>query len=347
MRVLPPSGADPRLAELTLPLERGRSLMAECLLDGQPVHTLDPAVESRLSVVDRQLRAQLPGDGLLCLPMATGEAPAGVLVLGIRHDQVSALLDESPLLLAFAREAGDALHAADRQRQRHNAAVADGIAAARVDQDDLVREASEPLAILRNYLATLETHIEDGNPARGQLLALNEEAERLSRLLATHDDGSRAASINQQVRRAVRVAERGGALPANARVELSLNPDLDGETGPAGPTTLQQILLNLLRLLGEHIGGGVTLSVRTTGLVETSGQRYIEILLEHDGPDLPAEIRQRLAVGSAPSGAPHAANAEGLTMAATLLRDAGGLLTYRWIHGEGARMQVMVPPAPA
>ena len=348
MRVLPPSGADPRLAELTLPLERGRSLMAECLLDGQPVHTLDPAVEPRLSVVDRQLQAQLPGDGLLCLPMATGEAPAGVLVLGIRHDQVSALLDESPLLLAFAREAGDALQAADRQRQRQNAAVADGVAAARVDHDDLVREASEPLTILRNYLATLETHIEHGDPARGQLLALNEEADRLSRLLSAHDDTAsepRTGCINQQVRRAIRVAERGGALPANARVDLRLNQDLDGETGPAGPETLQQILLNLLRVIGGHLGGGVTLSVRTTGLVETSGRRYIEILLEHDGADLPAEIRQHLLGGSAPGGVPRGADAEGLNVAVTLLRDTGGLLTYRWIKSEGARMQIMVPPA--
>ena len=350
MRVLPPSGTDPRLAELTLPLEHGRSLMAECLLDGQPVHTLDPAVESRLSVVDRQLQAQLPGDGLLCLPMVTDAAAAGVLVLGIRHDQVSALLDESPLLLAFAREAGDALRAADIERRRRQSAVSEGVATARIEHDDLVREASEPLAILRNYLATLETHIEHGDPARGQLLALNEEAERLSRLLAAHDDTSSAARtgcINQQVRRAVRIAERSGALPANAQIDLRFNPDLDGETCPSGPETLQQILFNLLRLMGGHLGGGVTLTVRTTGLVETSGQRYIEILLEHDGPDVPAGVRRHLVAGRAPGGDAHGADTEGLNVAATLLRDAGGLLTYRWIKGEGARMQIMVPPGSA
>ncbi len=348
MEVLPPSGADPRLRELTIPLERGRSVMAECLLDDQPIHTLDPAARDRLSVVDRQLQSQLPGDGLLCLPMRHAGTAVGVLVLGIRDDQVSALLDDSPLLLALAREAGQALLRADQKRRRQEAAVRDGVAAIQAGRDELLIEAGTPLSIMQNYLKALEGQIEHGHPAYTQLQAVNEEAHRLTRLLgadADVDAGAAAASVNSRVRRTARIAEHGGLLPTRLAWDLALTPSL--ETDEIGaPPMLQEILLNLLRLLAGQLTAGVTLTIRTTGLVESSGHRYIELLVEHTGPDFPQWVREQLGTGLPVAGhGSGGTEAECLNVALALLREAGGLLTHRRVEGEGTRLQVLIPPA--
>lgn len=346
MHVLPPGGSNPRLGELVVPAERERSLMATCLRDNHPVHTLDPAVEKQLAVVDRQIQSQIPGDGLLGLPMRTGDTAVGVLVLGIRHDQISALLDEAPLLLAFATEAGQAMLRAQRQRRYEREAINDGVAAARADRDDVIREAGEPLTVMRNYLAALEAQIGRGHPVYGQLLALNEEAQRLADLLGDNakveGENHTGSGVNDQVRRALRVAETSGVLPPNVTLHWDLNPELDVDPAPV-PRVLQQILLNLLRALASQLTASVTLTLCTTGSVEAAGQRYVEVVLEHTGSDLPEAVRRQLLAGSLPSTRQAGSAAEGLFTAITLLRDIGGLITHRHMTRKGSRIQILFP----
>ncbi|MDN3516176.1 HDOD domain-containing protein [Aquisalimonas lutea] len=343
LRVDPPTGHDPRLAEFRVPLARERSLLARCLLDDHPLHTLDPEVESGLSVIDRQLCAQLPGDGLLCMPMRADRTPVGVLVLGIRHDQVSALLDESPLLLAFAREAGRALLAAERWRRRQDDQLRESLAATALEHDELRQEAGTPLAIMQNYLAALEQQLEADHPARTSLLAVGEEAQRLARLLAEDnpDSGEPAwASVNEQVRRVAQLAARSGALPAGLTPALALDPVLD-QSAASAPPALQQVLLNLLRAVGGHINGASLVTLRTSGFVETAGQRYIEIVVEDNGSGFPDSVREQL-VGER-AARTDGAEGERLNVANALLRDMGGWLTHRQVPGEGTRIQVLVP----
>lgn len=344
LRVRVPRGADERLTELALPLDRDRSFLARSLVDNHPIHTLDPEARDALTVADRQLCSQMPSDGVLCLPMRPSGEAIGILVLGIRYDQISALLDESPLFLAFASEAGRALlmeEQRDRQRQER---YADENASASLRRETLVQATADPLSIMQNYLSVLETQLDPEHPAHANVLSLSEEAGRLATLLRGADtaEGHSDApqGVNDLIRTVMRLAERAGALPDTIQPELRLDQTLDDPPIPA-PGVLRQVLLNLLRTMGQHLRGNDTVTVCTSGFVHMAGERYIEVLLEDSGPGFPESLRRQL-----DSGAGHATGSpesERLNIAASLMHDIGGIMTCRSLPGEGTRVQLLIP----
>ncbi|MFV8834507.1 HDOD domain-containing protein [Aquisalimonas sp.] len=346
LQVRAPHGADQRLTELTLPLDRERSFLARSLVDNHPIHTLDPEARDALTIADRQLCGQMPSDGVLCLPMRPSGEAIGILVLGIRYDQISALLDESPLFLAFASEAGRALLVEEqrvRQQQEHQA---DETAGSFLRQEELVQAAADPLSIMQNYLSVLESQLEPDHPAHPSVLTLSEEAGRLASLLRGADTSATADTttrgVNDLIRAVMRLAERAGALPDTVRPEVSLDRSLDDPAAPV-PGVMRQVLLNLLRTMGEHLRSNDTISVRTSGFVHMAGERYIEVLLEDSGPGFPESLRQQL--DSGPRQTTGSPEAERLNVAGSLMRDIGGVMTCRSGPGEGARIQLLIPAA--
>ncbi|SEO91588.1 HDOD domain-containing protein [Aquisalimonas asiatica] len=348
LQVRVPRGADQRLEELELPLDRDRSFLARSLVDNHPIHTLDPEARDALTIADRQLCSQMPSDGVLCLPMRPAGEAIGILVLGIRYDQISALLDESPLFLAFASEAGRALLVEEQRNRQRQERHDDEAANATLHREALVQAAADPLSIMQNYLSVLETQLEPDHPAHASVLSLSEEAGRLAALLRGADTpergGTRPQGINDLIRAVMRLAERAGAIPDTIRPEVSLDRSLDEPVMPV-PGVLRQVLLNLLRTMGEHLRGSDTISIRSSGFVHMAGERYIEVLLEDTGPGFPESLRQQLESG--PRQTTGSPEAERLNVAGSLMRDAGGIMTCRSRPGEGTRIQLLIPTADA
>ena len=103
----------------------------------------------------------------------------------------------------------------------------------------------------------------------------------------------------------------------------------------------KQVMLNLLKNAGEAVdhGGHIQLIVRDG--INSGGRHCIEVVVVDDGPGVPAdEIEQLFRPQASRKGAGHAGL--GLTIAANLVREWGGEISYRALQ-PGASFQVLVP----
>ncbi len=278
--------AAPDLTGLRVPLDAGRSLLARSLLENRPVHTLDPDESAALTVVDRQVASRLVGDGILCLPLRYRGEAQGVLVLGVRHTQTSALLDQSELLLAFAGEAAALVHQARHAEAQRRQQELETRAVREQDTRHVRQQLGDPLTIIRNYLHVLEKQVEAEHPAHDSLMTVLEEVERVTELLRTLDvktadaAGDREPNVNQLVRELARVAREAQLVPEALQMDLALDDRLDGERVPAA--VLRPLLLSILRLHGDR-GGSSEVRILTAAGVQFGGKVYNEVLLESSG----------------------------------------------------------------
>ncbi len=318
------------LEALRLPLDAQRSQIARCLLESRPLHTLDPEEAKRLSVIDRQLASRLPGDGILCLPLRHKGTACGVLVLGIRHTQISALLDQSELLLAFAGEAAGLLDQARRARVLRQQAEADSLWQQRQHTLELSRELGDPVTVIRNYLHVLQKQVDEAHPGHESLITIMDEMERVSQILGRLGEGSVPAAAgradaNQIVQELVMIARQAELLPPGLPVHQHTDGKLDGQSAPA--TELRSLMLALFRLLGNS-GAMRELTLATSADVRINGERYYELSLETDSTETDFARLD---------------NDRGLHQARQHLREEGGLVNWSYNKGQKLRVQILWP----
>ncbi|MCC5857487.1 MAG: HDOD domain-containing protein [Ectothiorhodospiraceae bacterium] len=176
-----------RLAEdlegVSLPLVAERSVLARTVLEARPLHTLDPELTRTLPVIDRQLIQRLGGDSMLCLPLHWQEQPQGVLALGIRETQISAVLDLSPLLLAFAGEVARVVARLRNEQRRQEEQQADKTARVEQELGSISQAVADPLTVIRNYLHVLKSELSSDHPSLERVDRIGDEVERVSELL--------------------------------------------------------------------------------------------------------------------------------------------------------------------
>lgn len=209
----------------------------------------------------------------------------------------------------------------------------------------LSHEINQPLAAARNYADSAAILIERGEHAAAR--------ENIQQILSLVD---RMAAIGKHLRNAARKPdERLGAvelaalLPetrtivaqrlasSGATLELDLPPGLPALK--AGPTRLQQVLVNLITNAADAAEGAT--DRRITLSAEAEGDRVL-IRVRDRGPGVPEAIADRIFDPFFTTKGMGAGLGLGLSISANILRDFGGTIAVHNAH-PGAEFCVRLP----
>jgi len=211
----------------------------------------------------------------------------------------------------------------------------------------LSHEINQPLAAARNYADSAAILIERGDYARAR--------DNIVQILALVD---RMAAIGKHLRHAARKPdERLGAVTlaslidetrtivaarlASSGAELELDLPADLPPLRAGPTRLQQVLVNLITNAADAVEGGadrrITLSAR-------AGGGRVAIRVRDRGPGVPEAIAARIFDPFFTTKGMGAGLGLGLSITANIVRDFGGEITCRNAE-PGAEFCVTLPAA--
>jgi len=320
-----------------LRLEAGRSLVTDALMNRHTVqvHSRD---RDRLSVVDQQILGICSAEVLWSQPLAKGDASFGVLVLGLAQRELPRIEKRA----AFVRTLGMQIA---RATIAHETPVRlAGAADLEQRVREMVHEASNPLSIIQNYLATLRIKLGERHDAQQEIGIIREEIERVGRILKRMSErpselGLHGESLNAVVRQVSDLFSASMGAARRIAIEVELCPDVPPTIEAADP--IRQILTNLLKNAAEALESGGRIRIATKHPVSVGGRRYTELVVEDDGPGLPQEIMANLfspgasTKGSEPRGL-------GLSIVKRLADDMDAILLCSSSH-NGTRFQLLLP----
>lgn len=322
-----------------LPLEAGRSVVVDAVLEGRPVRVPGDDV-AQLSVVDRQIRGVCGAGPIWIQPFPRDAGVLGALVLGLNREQMDQLAGRGSLLAAMAREISAALGAGERALARADAEVLER----RIRE--MVHEAGNPLSIINNYLAMLRIKLGDEHDAQLEIGVIREEIERVGRILmrmreAPRETDAAEVSLNREVRQITDIFAASVCSTRGIDLQVDLAP---GDPPLAqSPDHLRQILTNLLKNATEAIEDKGTIVVKTRDPVSLGGRHYTEITVRDDGPGLPAEVMQKLfSPVQSTKGAGH--SGLGLSIVKRLVDEMDGMILCS-SGPDGTRFQLLLPRA--
>jgi len=327
--------------DFVVPLLPGRSLVSDCALQGEALHSRDFDHE-QLAVLDRQLLKHCQADQLLCLPLQHDDTAAGVLVLGLgeRHEDPRA--SKAALLGALCRELAGAMAQHNQRLQNEG-----GDSGERWQQRvrEAVHEASNPLSIIRNYLEMLNHTLGKDHQAHGDLDLIKQEIDRVGGILlrlrepAEHSAGDGSVDLNRLVGGVARIFEQ--SLCATHQIALQLHLDDTVPPLTSHVTHLQQILTNLLKNAVEALPPGGIIRIATAGGVMVNGRHFAEITIEDNGPGIPeAVVHQLFSPVTSSKGGGH--SGLGLSITKKLMDELGGSIVCQSSR-SGTRFQLLIP----
>ncbi len=340
-----PDDQDPRVQEIRIRLPAPNSAIGRAY-EGQ-AEILDQGGANG-SLADTHVRHLLGGESLLCLPLAHAHLPMGVLALSLDAARAQALRQKPGLLAAFASEAGRQFH----QARQHEADLADARQTL-TDQYQLrsrqvIHEVSNPLGVVRNYLAILRSRLADHPSSTREIDLMREELRRVDAIMQGLKQTdlnvlpqSRPVDLNGLLEGVLQVCRTG--RPGMERIHTLLCLDDGVGTITTDADKLKQILMNLILNALEAMpeGGRLTLSsVRWHG---GKGEETVEIGVEDSGMGIPPEVLQHLYTPvQSRKGEGHAGL--GLSIVGRLVEELGGVIQCKSTK-SGTSFKLMLPVA--
>jgi signal transduction histidine kinase len=343
----PLTGDPPELAELRVGPGSSRSRIAQAMKEKRLVHAFGAPVTARGSALDRVLARMLGSEGLLCLPLLVGERLQGVAVFGLASAWSEEQQGEGALLARLAASAGAAVVQAEQARQQQerlrNALTAQFQALGK----RVVHEASNPLSVVKNYLKVLGNKLGDTSQYREELGILNEELDRIARIvqrmgvpLAAESGEAARVDLNATVREVMMLT--GETLTAGRGIEVQQQLDPQVPALQGDPVGLKQVILNLLNNAVEAMPGGGRLTMATADNVNLGGEPFVLLQVTDTGKGIPPEMMRRLfQPGFTTKGEGH--EGIGLSVSESILRAMGGRILCRSHEGRGTIFIVMLP----
>lgn len=331
-----------KLAQLEFVRGSSTSLLVRAL-DGAPQLVMRGGA---VSLLDDQVLRGIGGEGMLLLPLRTQSTRIGVLVAVIDSaDRAAALAAKLPCLAYFGRMSAERI--AVQLRLVDAEVQAGGQAGTDSRLNRLVHELSNPLAIIRNYVAILEAASAGKGAQQPELTIVCEEIDRVTQMLRAAREQQAEATLVKGPVRLNRILEDlatlfRGSIPFAGSVDIRLDlaealPDIVSDRD-----RLKQLLVNLIKNAVEAMpqGGQVTLSTAAWGLGE-AGASHVEIRVEDNGPGIPKELLTQL-YQPVTSQKPGSHQGLGLAIVGQLVRDLNGLINCR-SDQQGTRFQVLLP----
>jgi putative nucleotidyltransferase with HDIG domain len=346
---LPLEGQTALLGRLRIPLEPpARDAAARAALTRSLCSSFtDPAV-SGPTVRDLQIARAMDSEGLLCVPMTTGETAWGVMAFPVDRAGAERLERRSAQLLAFAAIVAGHLRSwrALRERNRdEQAAAADGLL---LRERQVAHEVGNPLGIIKTYLQIMQRKLPDNLQLDDELQVLREEIDRVARIVRQLGDtpardatpGRGLIDLNAAVD-GLR-ALYGDPLFGGTGIELVLKLQHPMALTRADRDTVRQVVLNLWKNAAEALPSGSRLSTETVDNLYRDGRAYTQLSVSDDGPGLPTDVMrtpfQPLGIHRRPG-----RSGLGLSIVHKLVTGLGGQISCQTAAGRGTRFIVLLP----
>jgi putative nucleotidyltransferase with HDIG domain len=343
------SGRQPsQLADLSMPLTAGRSLVTDALLNGQTEHSFnEPPLDhktNKLSIIDRQLIGLTEQEGIICLPMIINSVAIGTLILGVDETQYKALWQQLPLLKQFVNEIAHTLSLSEltgKSTGRHHVKTSQLQHKIR----EVLHEVRNPLSIMNNYLGILSYKLENDKPAQEDVQTIKSEIERISHILngltetEVPTNETSPVDINAIITELSNVFQT--SLLADKNIQISLDLDEHIHTLKSNSNALKQIYTNLVKNAVEALPANGQLMVYTQDNVNVDGKEHIELSVADDGPGMDTEtLSQLFSPMVSTKGADHAGL--GLTIVKNLVNGLQGSISCR-SSDKGTGFYILFP----
>lgn len=327
------------LADLEIPLQPERSIVTDCLLEKQALHSFAHSY-SKLSIIDQQLLSANSKQGMICLPLLRHHEIIGVLTLAVDHQQQMTLWKQLPLLTHFSREIAQTTYAHHTRQNRTTRSV---------DYDahirEVMHEVGNPLSIINNYLEILSLKLGDENQARTDIGTIKSEIQRVCDILQSLKTpaipcGTAApVDINKLVTDLSQVFKTSILANGNTQLKLELDPKLRAIRCEAN--ALKQIYTNLIKNAAEALADNGKIMVYTQDQVNVDGKNYIEIAVADNGSGIRPEVLSQLFKPiQTDKGKDHAGI--GLSIVKKLVTELNGSISCR-SNDKGTQFQILLP----
>jgi signal transduction histidine kinase/HD-like signal output (HDOD) protein len=346
LKAVSTADSDPHLQDINIPLDPGRSLVTDALLEISALNSFE-SDEDELSILDLQLIGINDQEGMLCMPLIVHNAAIGTLVLGIDKAQLPSLLKQESLIRRFANEIASTISSSlseFRNGKEDRKTDPDQILKARARE--VIHEVRNPLSIINNYLEILGIKLEGDDPAQQDLETIRSEIYRINTILEKLSQSS-IVDISETVPVDVNalVADLSHmfqtSLFAAHDIEISLNLDDSMPPMLTNADALKQIYTNLVKNAVEALPAEGLVMVYTQDQVNVDGKAHFEICVADDGPGIPAEILPDLfSPIQSTKGDGHAGL--GLTIVKNLVNDLHGSISCR-SSDKGTSFHILLP----
>lgn len=171
----------------------------------------------------------------------------------------------------------------------------------------VIHEVNNPLAIIKNYLKILGLKLPEEHPALADLIIINEEIERVTRIVHQLSGFSEPVArrieifdINNLITDLIKITKKSVLTPYN--IEVHLNLDFSLPYISTEKDSLRQVFINLIKNSVEAMPSGGNIYIET-GYIhdpeEIMGDhgkhsKGIDISFRDDGPGLGNDIKQHL-----------------------------------------------------
>ena len=339
-------GQPAMLQQLRIKLDPVQSLAAAVALGEIPCSTFDEQRPSEASLVDTQVARALNSEGLLYIPMRTGNGCIGVMTYGVSAAQFARIRNRLDWMTSFAHIAAISIESCHEMREHGQNLEATLASSFEKHARQVVHEAGNPLGIIKNYLMIVRQKLPEENGVRQELDILREEIDRVSHILRRLNDMTEVApssdslDINSLIE--VMLALYGESLFSSRgiTVEKSMASPLSPVMGERD--SVKQILLNLWKNAAEAMPDGGSIAISTRDNVIQGGRSHSEIRLSDSGPGLPEEVLERLFQPLDPNRRPGHSGI-GLSIVAALVERLNGQITCQSNSGHGTSFSILLP----
>lgn len=340
---------DPHLQHISIPLEPGRSIVTDALLEMRPVHSFDKD-PNELSILDCQLIDLNDKEGLFCMPLIVHNAAIGTLLLAIDEAQLPALSNQQGLLKRFANEIARTISTSltEFRNEREDHIGIDPEKFLKSRAREVIHEVRNPLTIINNYLEILSIQLEGDGPAQQDLATIRAEIQRISTIL---ENLAQPITVEPDISESVPVDVNGliadlshmfqTSLVGAHDIDISLNLDESMPLISTNADAIKQIYTNLVKNAVEALPAEGQIMVYTQDQVNVDGKAHIEICVADDGPGIPAKILPDLfSPVTTTKGEGHAGL--GLTIVKNLVNELHGSISCR-SSDKGTSFHILLP----
>lgn len=363
------------IENLTLPMEEGRSLIANALIRNEitdsfslPNNFTDsPADFDTAKIVDLQIARFLEKPGIVCLPLVDiqqiGTQKIGVLVFGLDQPYFSHIQQQQNLLYGYLQESAAAIAVYRKKKYQESENFSNELMSYQTKIDSMVHEVNNPLTIVQHYLQLLKQKLPDSVDLDDEIKVLKEELQRAANILSTTREiktpfiASAGCDVNQVIGSLVGFFDQSLMKPHSIRVMLELDtqvPVLDIDTDK-----LKQVFSNLLKNAAEELiafkpNAGKTsekksdssyrkeLRVSTRDEIVVNGSHYVEIIVQDNGGGIPDKVMQGL-FRPLDSTKGYGHQGLGLSIVRSLMEEMNGFITCKTSADNGTLFQILLP----
>jgi len=292
--------------DLVLSNAADTSLLAKSISEKKIINPHARTSTSELSLADLQLLDLMGQKGMAYIPMAAGDIPIGVIVLGLKDSKFQ---DDARLLRLLANQAATSIYLLDIREKQAKKIQEERLAATALAAAKIAHEVNNPLAIIKNYFKIFELKFTNSATLKEELKILNEEINRVSAIVQQLNNFSpsdhqkqEAIDLNALLTELTKILAKSILYTSNTQIHFAPDPNLPLIHAPAND--IKQIIINLVKNSAEALQKGGNIYVEThqkelphqkiTENKTNPNKGRVMIIVRDDGPGIAEEIASNL-----------------------------------------------------